>query len=64
MAGKNTYQSLREKPRPFKLMETGIRVIDTLYPIVEGGTGFIPVRLVAEKPYFSMRSQSKPKPTW
>lgn len=31
-----------EKPRPFKLMETGIRTIDTLNPIVEGGTGFIP----------------------
>ncbi|MGB9745953.1 MAG: V-type ATP synthase subunit A [Bacteroidales bacterium] len=35
-------KAYREKPRPFKLMETGIRVIDTLYPIVEGGTGFIP----------------------
>lgn len=32
----------REKPRPFRLMETGVRVIDTLNPIVEGGTGFIP----------------------
>lgn len=32
----------REKPRPFKLLETGVRVIDTLNPIVEGGTGFIP----------------------
>lgn len=31
-----------EKPRPFRLMETGIRIIDTLNPIVEGGTGFIP----------------------
>ncbi len=31
-----------EKPRPFKIMETGIRTIDTLNPIVEGGTGFIP----------------------
>lgn len=30
------------KPRPFKLMETGVRVIDSLNPIVEGGTGFIP----------------------
>lgn len=30
------------KPRPFKLLETGVRVIDTLNPIVEGGTGFIP----------------------
>lgn len=32
----------REKPRPFKLLETGIRIIDTANPIVEGGTGFIP----------------------
>lgn len=31
-----------EKPRPFKLLETGVRVIDTANPIVEGGTGFIP----------------------
>ncbi len=30
------------KPRPFKILETGVRVIDTLNPIVEGGTGFIP----------------------
>lgn len=32
----------REKPRPYKLLETGVRSIDTLNPIVEGGTGFIP----------------------
>lgn len=32
----------REKPRPFKLLETGVRTIDTANPIVEGGTGFIP----------------------
>jgi V/A-type H+/Na+-transporting ATPase subunit A len=31
-----------EKPRPFKILETGIRVMDTLNPIAEGGTGFIP----------------------
>lgn len=31
-----------EKPRPSRLLETGVRVIDTLNPIVEGGTGFIP----------------------
>jgi len=30
------------KPRPFKIMETGVRTIDTLNPITEGGTGFIP----------------------
>ncbi|MDY3265975.1 MAG: V-type ATP synthase subunit A [Phocaeicola sp.] len=32
----------KEKPRPFRLLETGVRVIDTVNPIVEGGTGFIP----------------------
>ena len=31
-----------EKPRPAKIMETGVRVIDTFNPIAEGGTGFIP----------------------
>ncbi len=30
------------KPRPFKILETGIRVMDTLNPMAEGGTGFIP----------------------
>jgi len=35
-------KAYREKPRPFKLLETGIRTIDTLNPIAEGGTGFIP----------------------
>jgi len=32
----------KSKPRPFKIMETGVRTIDTLNPITEGGTGFIP----------------------
>lgn len=32
----------KEKPRPNRIMETGVRVIDTLNPIAEGGTGFIP----------------------
>ena len=32
----------KDKPRPFKVMETGVRVIDTFNPIAEGGTGFIP----------------------
>ncbi len=34
--------AFREKPRPFKLLETGVRCMDTLNPITEGGTGFIP----------------------
>lgn len=32
----------KNKPRPFRLLETGVRTIDTINPIVEGGTGFIP----------------------
>ncbi|MDD4746714.1 MAG: V-type ATP synthase subunit A [Salinivirgaceae bacterium] len=35
-------KTYKEKPRPYKLLETGVRTIDTLNPIVEGGTGFIP----------------------
>ena len=35
-------KTYKDKPRPFRLMETGVRTIDTLNPIVEGGTGFIP----------------------
>lgn len=32
----------KEKPRPYRIMETRVRVIDTFNPIAEGGTGFIP----------------------
>ena len=39
---KKAITAYREKPRPFKLLETGVRTIDTANPIVEGGTGFIP----------------------
>ena len=35
-------KAYKNKPRPFRLLETGIRVIDTMNPILEGGTGFIP----------------------
>ena len=35
-------RAYKEKPRPFKMMETGVRTIDTLNPIAEGGTGFTP----------------------
>ena len=31
-----------DKPRPYRIMETGVRTIDTFNPIAEGGTGFIP----------------------
>jgi len=39
---KKAITAYRSKPRPFKLLETGVRTIDTANPIVEGGTGFIP----------------------
>lgn len=39
---KKAIKAYREKPRPFKLLETGVRTIDTINPIVEGGTGFVP----------------------
>ena len=32
----------KEKPRPQKIMETGLRILDSFNPIAEGGTGFIP----------------------
>ena len=35
-------RAYKEKPRPEKIMETGVRVIDSFNPIAEGGTGFIP----------------------
>jgi len=35
-------RAYREKFRPFRLMETGYRIIDTFNPLAEGGTGFIP----------------------
>jgi V/A-type H+-transporting ATPase subunit A len=39
---KQAITAFREKPRPFRIMETGVRIIDTFNPIAEGGTGFIP----------------------
>ncbi|HBE40690.1 MAG TPA: V-type ATP synthase subunit A [Bacteroidales bacterium] len=35
-------KAYKNKTRPFRIMETGVRVIDTLNPMTEGGTGFIP----------------------
>jgi V/A-type H+-transporting ATPase subunit A len=35
-------KAYRNKPRPFRIMETGYRIIDTFNPLAEGGTGFIP----------------------
>mgnify|MGYP006274596909 CR=1 FL=1 len=34
--------SYKEKLRPGKIFQTGLRVIDTLNPLSEGGTGYIP----------------------
>ncbi len=34
--------SYANKPRPEKVLETGVRAIDTFNPIAEGGSGFIP----------------------
>lgn len=39
---KKAVTAYREKPRPTRVMETGLRAIDTFNPIAEGGTGFIP----------------------
>src|SRR6056297_747634 len=39
---KKPLKSFKDKPRPFKILETGVRAMDTLNPITEGGTGFIP----------------------
>ena len=39
---KKAITAYKEKPRPNRVMETGVRVIDTFNPIAEGGTGFIP----------------------
>lgn len=41
-AVKEAIGAYKEKPRPYKVMETGMRAIDTFNPIAEGGTGFIP----------------------
>ncbi|MDD4141620.1 MAG: V-type ATP synthase subunit A [Bacteroidales bacterium] len=35
-------KAYKDKPMPSKILETGVRTIDTLNPITEGGTGFIP----------------------
>src|SRR6056297_2402074 len=39
---KRPLKTFRHKPRPFRILETGVRAIDTMNPITEGGTGFIP----------------------
>ena len=39
---KQAIRCYSEKPRPSRVMETGVRAIDTFNPLAEGGTGFIP----------------------
>ncbi len=39
---KQAVRCYTEKPRPSRIMETGVRPIDTFNPLAEGGTGFIP----------------------
>lgn len=39
---KRAITAYKEKPRPVRVLETGVRVIDTFNPIAEGGTGFVP----------------------
>ena len=39
---KQAVRCYTEKPRPSRVMETGVRAIDTFNPMAEGGTGFIP----------------------
>ena len=39
---KQAVRCYAEKPRPSRVMETGVRAIDTFNPMAEGGTGFIP----------------------
>ncbi len=39
---KQAVRCYAEKPRPSRMMKTGVRAIDTFNPMAEGGTGFIP----------------------
>jgi V/A-type H+/Na+-transporting ATPase subunit A len=58
---KMAIKAYKNKPRPFKLLETGVRCIDTLNPITEGGTGFIPGPFGTGKTVCSMPFQNKRK---
>lgn len=39
---KQAVRAYVSKPRPSRIMETGVRPIDTFNPLADGGTGFIP----------------------
>ena len=35
-------RKIKNKPRPHRILETGVRAIDSLNPMLEGGVGFVP----------------------
>jgi V/A-type H+-transporting ATPase subunit A len=39
---KRAINTFKQKVRPHKILQTGLRIIDTLNPMAEGGTGYIP----------------------
>ena len=39
---KAAVKAYKQKIRPYSILQTGLRVIDTFNPIAEGGTGYIP----------------------
>ena len=39
---KRAIKAYSEKVRPYSMLETGVRIMDSLNPLMEGGTGFIP----------------------
>ncbi len=39
---KKSLELFKDKPRPTNLLETGLRTIDSLHPMLVGGVGFIP----------------------
>ena len=39
---KAAVRAYKQKIRPYNILQTGLRVIDTFNPIAEGGTGYIP----------------------
>ncbi|MDL2227903.1 V-type ATP synthase subunit A [Bacteroidales bacterium OttesenSCG-928-K03] len=39
---KKPIKAYKDKPMPSTILKTGVRIFDTMFPIAEGGTGFIP----------------------
>ena len=63
VAVKQAVRCYREKPRPSRVMETGVRAIDTFNPLAEGGTGFIPGPFGAGKTVLQHAISKQPMPT-